>query len=123
MMRKILFLLKINVGFFIVFQILLISCIKPPERCQEYFLDNVFELKVNECANIKFSNGNDTAISLHFKQVLDDSRCYKSDCFRCYGSKATILTSITYNDTVTHFIVPISGCMDIGSNVFDYKDT
>ena len=79
--------------------------------------DTIIILKMNETFVIP--NNNDT-MTVSFVEVSDD-RCQKSMCHLCYGSKASILLSVTNSESANVKIeLSIVGCID---EIFGNPDT
>jgi hypothetical protein len=85
-------------------------------------LDNIFTIKIDETVNLL--ENNDSILSVHFKRIINDGRCPKSQCELCYGSRADIQISIIKNGETSDVELSIWGCIDEEpENSAAYKDT
>lgn len=73
-----------------------------------------FTLKVSECTTLMpyepSKNKEDSILTMCFKKVVNDGRCYKSDCYKCYGSSADISVSLIHQNDTTNLTLSILGC-------------
>ena len=102
--------------------ILLISCkndsqINNPQTYKYHYGDK-FTLKINDIAIISplnTPNSSDSTIEICFKKIINYGRCYKSQCYLCYGSLASIQISMINQGDTAKLTLNIIGC--------DYTET
>jgi hypothetical protein len=71
---------------------------------------DVFTIKINE--SVTLTSENEETLIVGLKKILNDGRCYQSQCELCYGSRADIQISITDDKKTTDIDLFILGCMD-----------
>ncbi|GAB6011672.1 hypothetical protein [Viscerimonas tarda] len=86
-------------------------------------LGDAFTVKINESITLMTEN-NDVELTIGLKKILNDGRCYKSQCELSYGSRADIQISVTKNGETSDIDLSIWGCIDEeNENSNAYKDT
>jgi hypothetical protein len=102
------------------------GCDKEEEKETAIHLGDTFTVKINESIRltpVNPSEHNDN-LFVHFKQVINDGRCLKSQCELCYGSRADVKISITENNETSDIELSILGCIDEEPEEGNaYKDT
>lgn len=98
------------------------TCDKDDDKDSAIHVGDIFTVKINDSVTLVTENNSATTVS--FKKILNEGRCYKSQCELCYGSRADIQISITQNSIISNIDLSIWGCIDEeNENNEIYKDT